>query len=56
MESIDVLPALKKELRILKVDQQWTKGKIVEFRAAVESNKEKLKSLNEEIAKLTPAD
>jgi peptidoglycan hydrolase CwlO-like protein len=56
MEIDNTLQELKKELRILRVEQEWNKGKIAEFRDNVESNKLKLKSLKEKIVKLTPID
>jgi len=45
---------LRKEMRMLRVEQQWLKAKALELKAYFASNKDKIKILKEEIQKSKP--
>jgi len=45
---------LRKEIRMLRLEQQWLKAKALELKAYFASNKDKIKILKEEIQKSKP--
>lgn len=45
---------LRKELRMLRLEQQWLKAKITELKKYSAANKDKIKLLKEEIQKAAP--